>query len=484
MRYISSQYHNTLTMRKHFAILVSVFFFWGFVAASNDILIPVFQSKLSLEQWQSQMISFIFYVAYTVGALGYLLLTRLWGKDLVATVGYGKSLGIGLWISALGTLLFIPAANQASFPLLLAGLLVVGLGFSLQQTVANPLAIALGTPETGSQRLSMAGGVNNLGTTLGPLVVSIAIFGIGANASTTLDIEAVKLPYLALGALFTLFGFIFWKSDFGGPAAEEADAVQVEAPSGTLGLTQVWMGMIAIFVYVGVEVSTASNLPAYLEKFQGVALHEIAPYVSLYWASLMIGRWTAASGAMGLSGTARQAMRWVMPLAAFGVFLAVNTAAGHNAVAFLPYLAAIALLTLLDWSTKGNPARQLLYYSVAGAAALILGMNAEGPLAIYAFLSVGLFASTLWPCIFTLAITGLGGRTPQASNALIMMIMGGGIVSLLQGYLADDALLGLRQSFWVGVVCFAYLAFYAVTVSRVLKSRGVDLDQLASEGGH
>jgi FHS family L-fucose permease-like MFS transporter len=84
-------------MRKHFAILVSVFFFWGFVAASNDILIPVFQSKLSLEQWQSQMISFIFYVAYTVGALGYLLLTRLWGKDLVATVGYGKSLGIGLW---------------------------------------------------------------------------------------------------------------------------------------------------------------------------------------------------------------------------------------------------------------------------------------------------------------------------------------------------------------------------------------------------
>jgi FHS family L-fucose permease-like MFS transporter len=99
-------------MRKHFAILVSVFFFWGFVAASNDILIPVFQSKLQLEQWQSQMISFIFYVAYTVGALGYLLLTRLWGKDLVATVGYGKSLGIGLWVSALGTLLFIPAIGR------------------------------------------------------------------------------------------------------------------------------------------------------------------------------------------------------------------------------------------------------------------------------------------------------------------------------------------------------------------------------------
>ncbi len=472
-------------MRKHFAILVSVFFFWGFVAASNDILIPVFQSKLGLEQWQSQMISFIFYVAYTVGALGYLLLTRLWGKDLVATVGYGRSLGIGLWLSAFGTLLFIPAANQASFPLLLAGLLVVGLGFSLQQSVANPLAIALGSADTGSQRLSMAGGVNNLGTTLGPLVVSIAIFGIGATGETALDIEAVKLPYLALGVLFTIFGFIFWHSDFGKPAEVDAQAKdEVAAPSGTLGLPQVWMGMIAIFVYVGVEVSTASNLPAYLEKFHGIALHEIAPYVSLYWASLMIGRWTAASGAMGLKGSTRQLMRWIMPLAAFAVFLLVNTAAGHNAVAFIPYLAAIALLTILDWSTKGSPARQLLYYSIAGAAALIVGMTAEGALAIYAFLSVGLFASTLWPCIFTLAITGLGGRTAQASNALIMMIMGGGVVSLLQGYLADDALLGLRQSFWVGVVCFAYLGFYAVSVSNALKSRGIDLEKLTPEGGH
>jgi FHS family L-fucose permease-like MFS transporter len=318
-------------MRKHFAILVSVFFFWGFVAASNDILIPVFQSKLGLEQWQSQMISFIFYVAYTVGALGYLLLTRLWGKDLVATVGYGRSLGIGLWLSAFGTLLFIPAANQASFPLLLAGLLVVGLGFSLQQSVANPLAIALGSADTGSQRLSMAGGVNNLGTTLGPLVVSIAIFGIGATGETALDIEAVKLPYLALGVLFTLFGFIFWHSDFGKPAEVDAQAKdEVAAPSGTLSLPQVWMGMIAIFVYVGVEVSTASNLPAYLEKFHGIALHEIAPYVSLYWASLMIGRWTAASGAMGLKGSTRQLMRWIMPLAAFAVFLLVNTAAASN----------------------------------------------------------------------------------------------------------------------------------------------------------
>lgn len=155
-----------------FATLVSVFFFWGFVAASNDILIPVFKDKLHLEQWQSQMISFVFYVAYTLGSLGYMLISYLMKKDLLGSIGYGKGIALGLVISAIGSLMFIPAADTASFPMLLSGLIVVGLGFSLQQTAANPLAIALGSRDTGSQRLSMAGGVNNFGTTIGPLLVT------------------------------------------------------------------------------------------------------------------------------------------------------------------------------------------------------------------------------------------------------------------------------------------------------------------------
>jgi FHS family L-fucose permease-like MFS transporter len=183
------------------ATLVSVFFFWGFVAASNGILIPVFKEKLQLEQWQSQMIAFAFYVAYTVGSLLYMGLSRMAGRDLIGQWGYARALSYGLLVSALGTLLFIPAANTASFPLLLSGLIVVGLGFSLQQTVANPLAIALGSPETGSMRLSLAGGVNNVGTTVGPLLVSFAIFGsAGQSTASALDISSVQVPYLALGA--------------------------------------------------------------------------------------------------------------------------------------------------------------------------------------------------------------------------------------------------------------------------------------------
>src|SRR6476659_5688211 len=165
------------TKWSQFSVLITVFFFWGFVAASNDILIPVFKDRLHLAQLQSQMVSFAFYVAYTVGSLIYFGISRATGGDILNRIGFRNGISLGLIISALGTLLFYPAAQSASFPLMITGLFIVGLGFSLQQTAANPLAIVIGDPTKGAQRLSMAGGVNNFGTTIGPLIVSIAIFG-------------------------------------------------------------------------------------------------------------------------------------------------------------------------------------------------------------------------------------------------------------------------------------------------------------------
>src|ERR671933_769746 len=166
---------NQQTKWSQFSVLITVFFFWGFVAASNDILIPVFKEKLHLEQWQSQMISFAFYVAYTVGSLIYLGVSKAIGGDILNRIGYKNGIALGLVISTLGALLFYPAAESASFALLITGLFIIGLGYSLQQTAAYPLAIVMGDPRTGSQRLSMAGGVNNFGTTIGPVLVSIAI---------------------------------------------------------------------------------------------------------------------------------------------------------------------------------------------------------------------------------------------------------------------------------------------------------------------
>lgn len=264
---------NQPTKWSQFGTLITVFFFWGFVAASNDILIPVFKKAFNLSQAESQLVSVAFYVAYTVGSLIYMGISRLIGNDLLNKIGYKNGIALGLIISAIGTLLFYPAANNASFTLMITGLFIVGLGFSLQQIAANPLAIVIGDPKTGSQRLNMAGGVNNFGTTIGPLLVSFAIFGSVASGSTEASIESVKTPYLFLGiafvavAIFFKFSSIPNKIDLDtAPKEELVGNEKVISRSSAFSYPQLILGMIAIFVYVGVEVSTASNLPEYMTQ--------------------------------------------------------------------------------------------------------------------------------------------------------------------------------------------------------------------------
>jgi FHS family L-fucose permease-like MFS transporter len=474
---------NLKTNWAQFIPLVTVFFFWGFVAASNDILIPVFKKAFDLTQGQSQLVSVAFYVAYTVGSIIYMIISFLTKGDLINRIGYKNALALGLVISALGTLLFYPAANTSSFPLMLSGLFIVALGFSLQQTVANPLAIALGPITTGSQRLTMAGGINNLGTTIGPLIVSFAIFGSATSGDTDMSIESVKIPYLVLGAAFLLVAVLLKFSSLPDkPAAVvEEEGVAASTRNSALSYPQLILGMIGIFVYVGVEVSTASNLPAYMESDLGFDTKDIAPFISLYWASLMIGRWTGAVEAFTDNMNTQKVLRFVAPYLAFGVFLGVNKFMNHDLTPFYVYALIILVLIFADMASKGNPARMLLIFSVLGIAALLVGMATDGMVSVYAFTSVGLFCSTLWPCIFTLAISGLGKYTSQGSSFLIMMIMGGGLVSWLQGYVAD--ITSIHTSYIVGVLCFAYLAFYAWKVSGILKSQGIDFDKKVS-GGH
>ncbi len=472
--------------KSSFAVLVSVFFFWGFVAASNDILIPVFKEKLNLQQWQSQMISFAFYVAYTIGSVLYVLISKKLGRDLLNMLGYKNGIALGLSISAAGTLLFYPAAQTASFPLMISGLFIVGLGFSLQQTAANPLVITIGLPEKGAQRLSLAGGINNVGTTIGPLLVSFAIFGAVTNNAKLDSLEAIKFPYLILGAAFIAVAIFFKFSSL--PNQIETIQTENELPDvgkkNALAYPQLLMGMAAIFLYVGVEVSTASNLPEFMKQELNTETGQIAPYVSLFWASLMIGRWTGAVEAFEVKGGLKKYLRFIMPYLAFCVFLFANKIAGQDLTPFYIYALVIVVMIAGDMLSKGNPARQLLIFSLMGISALFTGMLANGMVSVYAFISVGLFCSTLWPCIFTLAIAGLGKYTNQGSSYLIMMIMGGGIISLLQGWLADENLLGIQHSYLVGVACFLYLAFYGWKVKGILKHQGIDYDIKNTKATH
>jgi FHS family L-fucose permease-like MFS transporter len=440
--------------------IITIFFFWGFVAASNDILIPVFKETLNLEQWQSQMIAFAFYVAYTVGSILFMFYARIGGEDLISKIGYKRGLMLGLLVSALGTLLFIPAAWYNSFVIMLSGLFIVGLGFSLQQIVANPLTIAMGPTQTGAQRLSLAGGINNIGTTIGPVIISYAIYG-SVSDSTIVNLGMVKTPYLILGAAFILMAIIIAYSNIPSQAYIEQQQVNDTDVKTLKHFPQLIMGMIAIFVYVGVEVSTASNLPELMKQEMGVSTSMVAPFVSLYWASLMIGRWTSAADAFTANLTLRKALRFIMPYAAFALFLVINLVAGHATDEFYIYVLPVGLLILADLYCMGNAFKQLFVFSLLGIASLVVGMFTSGITSVYAIICVGLFCSTLWPCIFNIAIKGIGSYVNKGSSLLIMMIMGGGIISLLQGKLADDALLGIKHSYWVGVFCFAYLAYYA-----------------------
>jgi FHS family L-fucose permease-like MFS transporter len=313
--------------------------------------------------------------------------------------------------------------------------------------------------------------------------VSFAIFGSSASSNTEMSIESVKIPYLVLGLAFLLVAILL---KFSSLPDKPTAVVEVEndansSRSSALKYPQLIMGMIAIFVYVGVEVSTASNLPAYMESKLGFLTQDIAPYISLYWASLMIGRWTGAVGAFTNDLSMQKILKFIAPYLAFGVFLMVNAIAKHDLTPFYVYGLIILVLIAADILSKGNPARMLLLFSTLGIVALVIGMATTGMTSVYAFTSVGLFCSTLWPCIFTLAISGLGKNTSQGSSFLIMMIMGGGIVSWLQGFISES--IGIQSSYIVGVVCFAYLAFYAWKVSGILRSQGIDFDKPVS-GGH
>ncbi len=479
---------NQKTQWSQFGTLVSVFFFWGFVAASNDVLIPVFKEKLDLTQVQAQMVSFAFYVAYSVGSILYFIVSKMLKQDLLNKIGYKNGISIGLIISAIGTLLFIPAASSESFPLFISGLFIIGLGFSLQQTAANPLAINMGGASTGSQRLNMAGGVNNFGTTIGPLIVKLAIFGTVSTVMVS-SLSSVKIPYLILGGAFLLVAVIFYFSKVPNQLVSntedlaEAKSTWIDRGS-PFKYPQLWLGMIAIFVYVGVEVSTAANLPEFMKQKLGTPTSETAPYISLFWASLMIGRWTASAEAFGFSSSTKKILQFLMPYLAFGVFLLVNAIAKNDLQPFFIYALVIIALIIANLLSMGNPAKQLLIFSICGIIALLVAIfSPDHQISVYAICSVGLFCSTLWPCIFTLSISGLGKHTSEGSNFLIFMICGGGVISLLQGYVSADHILGISLSYVVGIACFVYLAYYAIKSKSDLKEQGIDLDELSKVKG-
>ena len=537
--------------------LVTVFFFWGFIAAGNSVFIPFCKHYFNLDQFQSQLIDFAFYTAYYIGALVLFAYGAFGGKDLVGKWGYKRSIVYGLLFSALGAAAMIIAVNANTFAGMLVGLFIVALGFSLQQTAAQPFAISLGDPSTGTSRVNLGGGINSFGTTIGPIVVAIALFGSTAAITdekiAALSLSKVIVLYTCVGALFigaaALFYFskkvpagislekvesgtkalytllimtglliimfvpVFssYKTDLTNATDAEKHALEayrlkwllgalaivvvgllaanMSAKKNALGwgamkYPQLVLGMLAIFVYVGVEVSIGSNLSELLKQseFGGYQSSEAAPFISMYWGSLMIGRWAGAVTAFKLSHTSKILLQIIVPLIAFGIIIGVNTVAQYNMEKLYFYVVCVVVQIAAFYISKNKPVRTLLIFSVLAMAAMVIGTMTSGIVAVYALLSGGLFCSIMWPCIFNLSIAGLGKYTTEGSAFLIMMILGGGIIPPIQGKLAD--VIGIHQSYWVAVVCFAYLAFFAFAVKGILKGQGIDYDAQVEGGGH
>lgn len=528
--------------------LITVFFFWGFIGASNGVFIPFCKAKFGLDQFQSQLIDFAFYGAYYIGALLLFVVSTLFKKDILNAWGFKKGIINGLLLSTVGAVAMIFAVQSGNYYMILGALFIVALGFSLQQTSAQPFAASLGPAHSASNRLNLAGGVNSFGTTIGPIVVSVALFGVAAGvnieefAQRPESLDKMEILYMFVGALFliaaglfffskklpsgkiesvfepakkamntlivitliliAIFAYIFSRyedpefitrfienreKDYLGLGLTVAslfvvvfgllfaNAAARKKPEGwgAMRYPQLVLGMIALFTYVGVEVTIQSNLGELLgtPEFGSLTGSAIAPFISMYWGSMMIGRWAGAISVFNPSNSLRKILLIVVPYIAFGVVLLANYISGQDITPLYAYAVVVLVQIGGFFLGQDRPAKTLMIFGILGMIAMIIGLATTGDIAIYAFMSGGLFCSIMWPSIFALGIAGTGKYTPQASAFLVMMILGGGIIPPLHGKISD--IIGIHESYFIPVLCFAYIAFYGWKVLGILKAQGI-----------
>lgn len=389
--------------------LTSLFFMWGFITCLNDILIPHLKAVFELSYSQAMLIQFCFFGAY--------FLVSLPSGALVKKLGYQRGIVIGLIVAAIGCVMFYPAAALHSYPIFLLALFVLASGITLLQVSANPYVSLLGKVETASSRLTMTQAFNSLGTTVAPFFGAWLILDRAAEAigSTSLQAESVQMPYILLAAMLLTIAAIF--SHLKLPDISSHETIEEKGSGSAWQYRHLVLGAVGIFVYVGAEVSIGSFLVSFFNdtNIAGLEEAEAAKYIAYYWGGAMVGRFIGAA---------------VMQKIAAGKLLAFN--------------ASIAV------------------------ALIVVTILASGPLAMWSILCVGLCNSIMFPTIFSLALNGLNTHTSQGSGILCLAIVGGAIVPLLQGFLADS--IGVQLSFVLPIVCYVYIIFYGISGSKPIST--------------
>ena len=400
------------------AMVTTLFFFWGFVTVLNDILVPHLKAIFDLNYAKVMLIQFAFFSAYFIFSIP--------SAKVVDAIGYKKTMVTGLFTMGAGALLFIPAASTASFPLFLGALMILAAGITALQVAANPYVTVLGPPETASSRLNLTQAFNSLGTTIGPYLGGLLILNTSfkgtdetrqmsaavLQAYRVQEASSVKLPYLIIGIALIIFGVIIGLFKLPAiPGAVRHDGIAVK--TSLWKYRQLVFGAIGIFVYVGAEVSIGSFLINYFGQHEIGGLTELAAakYVTYYWGGAMVGRFIGSA---------------ILQKVKTGTVLAV---------------AAIAACSLV-----------------------CISMSTTGSIAMWSIILVGFFNSVMFPSIFTLGIAKLGPLTGDGSGIMIMAIVGGAILPVLQGAMADR--IGIHHAFIIPAVCYLYILYYAVRGSR------------------
>ena len=400
-----------------------LFFFWGFVTVLNDILVPHLKSVFDLNYTKVMLIQFAFFLAYFIFSIP--------SAKIIDAIGYQKTMVVGLLTMGLGAFLFVPAAIALSYPLFLGALMVLAAGITALQVAANPYVSVLGPPETASSRLNLTQAFNSLGTTIGPWVGGMLILGaatVSGDAVANMSAQTlhafrlqqaatVKMPYIIIGSALVIFAGLI--GIFKLPTIPAVERHADGRHEGSLWkYTHLILGCVAIFAYVGAEVSIGSFLINYFNQPEigNLPVVEGAKFVAYYWGGAMVGRFIGSA-----------------------ILQKVKTGTVLGIAAF------------------------------CSCALVLTSMLTMGSVAMWSILLVGFFNSIMFPSIFTLGIAKLGPRTGDGSGLLIMAIVGGAIIPVAQGAIADHV--GVHHAFVLPVICYLYIAYYAL---RASKPRGVE----------
>lgn len=474
------------------AVVTTLFFMWGFLTCLNDILIPHLKSIFDLNYAQTMLIQFSFFGSY--------FLFSIPSAKLIDWIGYQRSMVVGLLTMGLGAFLFVPAASVPSYPLFLGALIVLAAGITCLQVAANPYVTVLGRAETASSRLNLTQAFNSLGTFLAPFFGGILI--LSAAAKTVAEVRAmspetlqaycvheaatVKTPYVGLGIALVVLAIAIGL--FKLPKIEHAQHKVGEKVQDSIWKhPNLVFGAIAIFVYVGAEVSIGSFLVNYFHEADigGLAEKVAASFVSFYWGGAMLGRFIGSN----FLGGAKARYMWMVCGLAMALILLSYPIGNQMPAGYQP---GVPNLTWLAWLVvSGRP----LFVLVAVAAASIalfaslnggqatahtgtllgicalstsvlvaISMLSSGHVAMWSIILVGFFNSIMFPSIFTLGVAELGPLTGDGSGIMIMAIVGGAIIPLAQGWIADKV--GIHHAFFLPVLCYLYIVFFALSGSK------------------